>query len=115
MKYCPNPQCPYALRHHEGQEYRDHVDVCADCGASLVLERPVWPRPAPKPLPSWVYRRLALTLLAALLVLWVGVPLPGVDRAVLASLLGVSSTDLPVFLLGACYAESEFAKWWRVR
>jgi hypothetical protein len=101
MKYCPNPQCPYALRHHEGQEYRDHVEVCADCGAALVLERPVWPRPAPKPLPSWVYPRLALTLLAPLLVLGVRwLPLPRVDRGVLASRLGVSPTDLPVFLLG---------------
>ena len=71
MKYCPNPQCPYALRHHEGQEYRDQVAACTDCGAELVAERPIWPRPSvPNARGRAVWLRLALTLLAPPLVLW---------------------------------------------
>jgi preprotein translocase subunit SecY len=71
MKYCPNPQCPYALRHHEGQEYRDYVAACTDCGTELVAERPIWPRPSvPNAQGRAVWLRLALTLLAPPLVLW---------------------------------------------
>jgi hypothetical protein len=42
LRYCPNPECPYAVKHGEGQEYRDEARLCADCGAELVEERHVW-------------------------------------------------------------------------
>ncbi len=68
MKYCPSPDCPYALRHREAQEYRDEIALCSDCGASLVLERPAWPASSPSP-GVWPVRQIAVTLLA--------LPLPG--------------------------------------
>jgi preprotein translocase subunit SecY len=85
MKYCPDRQCPYALRYHEGQEYRDDVAACADCGAELIAERPVWPRPSvPNARSGAVFLRLAITLLASPLVLWLAaVPrVPRIDKSV---------------------------------
>jgi preprotein translocase subunit SecY len=106
MKYCPNPQCPYALRHHEGQEYRDYVAACTDCGAELVAERPIWPRPSVPNARGWaVWLRLALTLLAPPLVLWLHAALlvPRFNLSAFESTLGHSADSFPlvtVFGLG---------------
>jgi SecY translocase len=102
MKYCPNPECPYALRHHEGQEYRDEAVTCADCGAALVAQpqsfRPRTPRD------EWAWARLAVTVAAPLLLLWLGpmVPLPRVDRAAFENMLSEDANRLvvSVFALG---------------
>ena len=102
MKYCPNPDCRYALRHQESQEYRDEAVTCADCGAELLSERPAWTAVATRPrdLP-WI--RLALAVLVPLLVVWLGpkIPLPRLDRGQL-ELLGPYSdqVSLSVFALG---------------
>ena len=38
--FCPNPDCPFALRTGEPAEYREGVAECADCGSALVENRP---------------------------------------------------------------------------
>ena len=43
MKHCPNPECPYLLKHGVAAEYEDRVEKCLDCGTPLV------DGPAPKP------------------------------------------------------------------
>lgn len=36
MKHCPNPSCPFALKHRRAAEYQAHATVCSDCGGALV-------------------------------------------------------------------------------
>ena len=36
MKHCPNPECGGLEKFKTISEYEDGVDVCADCGTSLV-------------------------------------------------------------------------------
>jgi preprotein translocase subunit SecY len=84
MSYCPNPQCLYAVRHHEPAEYRDEARVCSDCGAALVSTRPTAvDRAGPERLSPKVWGRVALTCIVPALAAWLcpKVPLPGVDHA----------------------------------
>jgi hypothetical protein len=102
LKYCPNAECPYALRHHESQEYRDEAVTCADCGAGLTAECRTWPvdTPAARGIP---WGRVALTLVAPLLIVWVAsrLSLPRIDYAALERTLGASGrTRLMVFVFG---------------
>ncbi len=73
MKFCPNPRCAYALRHHRPLEYRDDIAVCADCGF-LLSETPVEiasPRAAVavRPAQSDLATRVLLTVVGAVLML----------------------------------------------
>lgn len=36
MKTCPNPQCPFLLRHKFPNEFMDHVSTCDSCSTTLV-------------------------------------------------------------------------------
>jgi hypothetical protein len=102
VKYCPNPECRYVVRHHEAQEYRDEAVTCADCGAELTTERPVPPAIAgPRELP-WL--KLALTVLVPLVVVWLApqVLLPRIDWDALHARFGqnIGGAGFSVFTLG---------------
>jgi hypothetical protein len=102
LKYCPSAECPYALRHHESQEYRDEVVTCADCGAALTVECRTWPvaTAESRDIP---WGRLALTLVAPLLIVWVAsrLSLPRIDAAEIEHTLGASGrARLMVLSLG---------------
>jgi hypothetical protein len=103
VKYCPNPDCPYARRHGESQEYRDEALTCVDCGAELVSEKPVWTAEATRP-PEIAWGRVALTVAVPLVLAWLAprVPLPNVDRESLERVLAYPTAmpDLSAFALG---------------
>lgn len=102
MRYCPNAECPYALRHHESQEYRDEAVTCSDCGAALTAECRTWPV-ATAEARSVPWGRAALTLVAPLLIVWLAskLSLPRIDDAALERTLGAfGRTKLMVFGLG---------------
>jgi len=40
MRYCPDRQCPFALRHGRAAEYVDATETCSDCGAPLGRTEP---------------------------------------------------------------------------
>jgi hypothetical protein len=90
MKYCPNPECPYTVRHHEAGEYRDEAVTCSDCGTELASSAP--PTTAPAQEAALKGGPLALTLLAPLVVAWLApkVPLPGFDAGRVESVLGAA-------------------------
>src|SRR5262249_47954082 len=103
VKYCPNPACPYALRHRESQEYQDWAQTCADCGTALVSERPVPAMGAEgEREPPW--GRIAATVLIPGLVAWLTprVPLPCLDvpRIEWAHTGELRSLRLSAFALG---------------
>jgi hypothetical protein len=103
MKYCPNRDCPYAVRHREPGEYRDEATACTDCGAELVAELPSWVRPAPAT-EGTLAIRLAWTVLAPALVVGLAnrLILPGLDRDLIESFLGefASTVNVSPFALG---------------
>jgi hypothetical protein len=97
LRYCPNAECPYALRHHESQEYRDEAVTCSDCGAALTAECRTW-SVASAEARGIPWGRVALTLVAPLLIVWLAswLSVPRIDGA--AADLG--RTKLMVFALG---------------
>ena len=90
MKYCPNPECPYALRHQEAGEYRDEAVTCSDCGTELTSSAPPPSIAAAARGGALRVDKIALTLFAPLLAVWLApkVPLPGLDSGRIESVLG---------------------------
>ena len=41
LMYCPNPDCPHAIKTGESAEYRGGFTHCRDCGSTLVETKPV--------------------------------------------------------------------------
>ena len=50
MKFCPNPQCPFAVRFKRAAEYQNTATACSDCGTTLgdVDVSPAPPSAVPK-------------------------------------------------------------------
>ena len=99
MKYCPNPDCPYAKKHARPGEYVDTASLCTDCGAQLGAAPPVALPPVAAPLivkPSDANRRLVVTLGAAValgVLSWL--PVVGAPESV----FGGSSLQAPMRML----------------
>ena len=41
MPYCPNRDCPHRLRTGSPADFRDDIQHCSDCGATLVEQEPI--------------------------------------------------------------------------
>lgn len=41
MPYCPNRDCPHRLRTGSAADFRDDIQQCSDCGATLVEQEPI--------------------------------------------------------------------------
>src|SRR5688572_3374004 len=91
---CPNPDCPYARKHHRPAEYRAGIAACTDCGAALVDGAVDLPATSSAigvgrasasasalPWPGHVVTALVLTALGAFAPLVLAfVPLPYIER-----------------------------------
>src|SRR5262245_12603577 len=113
MKYCPNPECRYALEHGEGQEYVDEAVTCSDCGAELGTVRPVWSAAGTR-WKTGLWLRLAITVLVPALVAGLAskVPLPRLDHGEMERRFGWYASDAgwapSVFSLGPAPVASAF-------
>ncbi len=94
MPLCPSAACPFHVRFGRPAEYREGMETCSDCGASLV------PDPAPEPQAASAaagtrprevvgpvpWRAAGVTLLAPGVLLLLGaLPTPGIPRDLLES------------------------------
>ena len=108
MKHCASSICPFAQKHGAPSEFRDDIEVCADCGGPLTNG----PAPAPVAASSaaaaathpspWRALLVTLAVLAAPTVAS-EIPLPGVDEDRIARVLGaffVHPVELSPFALG---------------
>jgi hypothetical protein len=66
MRYCPNLQCPFVLRHGRAAEYVDAADTCSDCGTALTrLDPPSIAAPRRTVPPHWSALGWTLPVFAA--------------------------------------------------
>lgn len=59
MKLCPNPACPFRVRHGQPAEYLDRGEVCSDCTMPLVDERAFGSRETSEAVAAWHEERAA--------------------------------------------------------
>ena len=69
MRHCPNPRCPFLKAHKITAEYQDDILECSDCGTRLVDGYAERRKEQRAPVPTELWRRLAVTVFAPIVTL----------------------------------------------